>query len=174
MVSVIYRHSGGFYADFQEKLTNIIHKFNQFNTQLELVGDDNIDLSKKTFDTKVCKYINEIYSSGCYSIINKPTRISTTSATKLDYVYINSLHKIAVAGRGGVEYTRLEAKAKDTKKSEAKAKDSPSEDRHSRDQGQKCLRPRQRSKNTNASVLYKFFSGDLRCRKNLFSRSTKF
>ena len=40
--------------------------------------------------------------------------------------------------RGGVEDTRLEAKAKDTKKSEAKAKakDSLSEDRNSRGQGQ--------------------------------------
>ena len=44
--------------------------------------------------------------------------------------------------RGGVEDTRLEAKAKDTKKSEAKAKDSLSEDRHSRGQGQECSRPR--------------------------------
>ena len=35
--------------------------------------------------------------------------------------------------RGGVEDTRLEAKAKDTKKSQAK--DSLSEDRHSRGQG---------------------------------------
>ena len=44
--------------------------------------------------------------------------------------------------RGGVEDTRLEAKAKDTKKSEAKAKDSPSEDRPSWGQGQECSRPR--------------------------------
>ena len=42
----------------------------------------------------------------------------------------------AISNRGGVEDTRLEAKAKDTKKSEAKAKDSPSEDRTSRGQGQ--------------------------------------
>ena len=50
--------------------------------------------------------------------------------------------------RGGVEDTRLEAKAKDTKKSEAKAKDSLSEDRHSRGQGQECSRPRPRTKDT--------------------------
>ena len=56
--------------------------------------------------------------------------------------------------RGGVEDTRLEAKAKDT----------PSEDRHSRGQGQKCLR----AKDTGASVRQKrkrsskFFSGDLK------------
>ena len=55
--------------------------------------------------------------------------------------------------RGGVEDTRLEAKAKDTKKSEAKAKGSLSEDRHSRGQGQKCSRPR--TKDTSASALQK-------------------
>ena len=68
--------------------------------------------------------------------------------------------------RGGVENTRLEAKAKDTKKSEAKAKDSLFEDRPSRFQGQECLRPRPRTKDTAASVLQKkgfqkSFSGNL-------------
>ena len=57
--------------------------------------------------------------------------------------------------RGGVEDTRLEAKAKDTKKSKAKAKDSLSEDRHSRGQGQECSRPRPRTKDTSASALRK-------------------
>ena len=59
--------------------------------------------------------------------------------------------------RGGVEDTRLEAKAKakDTKKAEAKAKDSHSEDRPSRGQGQKCSKPRLRTKDTAASVLQK-------------------
>ena len=63
----------------------------------------------------------------------------------------------AISNRGGVEDTRLEAKAKDTKKSEAK--DSPSEDRTFRGQGQG---PR-----TQAQVFSKkkglqnFFSGDL-------------
>ena len=57
--------------------------------------------------------------------------------------------------RGGVEDTRLEAKAKDTKESQAKAKDSLSEDRHSRGQGQECSRPRPRTKDTSASALQK-------------------
>ena len=52
--------------------------------------------------------------------------------------------------RGAVKDTRLESKAKDTKKSEAKAKHSLSEDRHSRGQGQECSRPR-----TQAQVLSK-------------------
>ena len=81
-----------------------------------------------------------------------------------------------VQSRGGVEDTRLEAKAKDTKKirgqgqehkknprprprtqkkSEAKAEDSLSEDRHSRGQGQECSRPRPRTKDTSESALQK-------------------
>ena len=54
--------------------------------------------------------------------------------------------------RGGVEDTRLEAKAKDTKKSEAKAKDSLSEDRHSRGQDRNA---RGQGPRTQAQVLSK-------------------
>ena len=57
-----------------------------------------------------------------------------------------------ILDRGGVEDTRLEAKAKDTKKTEAKAKGSLSEDRHSRGQGQECSRPRPRPR-TSKCVL---------------------
>ena len=67
--------------------------------------------------------------------------------------------------RGGVEDTRLEAKAKDTKKSEAKAKDtkkseakaedSPSEGRPSRGQGQECSWLRPRTNDTSVSALQK-------------------
>ena len=71
-----------------------------------------------------------------------------------------------VRSRGVVEDTRLEAKAKDTKKSEAKAKDSPSENRPSRGQGQKCSRPR--TKDTSAIVLPKN-----KIFKNFFRRSQK-
>ena len=81
-------------------------------------------------------------------------------------------HTGGVVTRGGVEDTRLEAK--DTKKSEAK--DSFSEDRHSRGQGQKCSRPRPRTKDTSASALQKKkgllknFSGDLKNKKKRSSQ----
>ena len=55
-----------------------------------------------------------------------------------------------ISSRGGVEDTRLEAKAKDSKKSETR--DSLSEDRHSLGQGQECSRPRPR---TQAQVFSK-------------------
>ena len=84
---------------------------------------------------------------------------------------------VRVSSRGGVEDTRLEAKAKDTKKSEAKAKDSLSEDRHSRGQGQECSRPRTKRKcSQKKKGLHKNFSSDLHKKtfsKQFFKRSTK-
>ena len=52
----------------------------------------------KNTNNKVTDYLNELYSAGCYSVINKPTRITDTSATTLDHIYSNSLHKISVSG----------------------------------------------------------------------------
>ena len=101
---------------------------------------------------------------------HKPRKFSAKFQAKKkghDHKWQNGTTRL---NRGGVEDTRLEAKAKDTKKSEAKAKakDSLSEDRHSRGQGQECSRPRPRTKDTSASALqqkkkglHKNFLGDL-------------
>ena len=62
------------------------------------MGDYNIDLSKQNTNNKVTHYLNELHSAGCYSLINKPTRITDTSATTLGHIYSNSLHKISVSG----------------------------------------------------------------------------
>ena len=79
--------------------------------------------------------------------------------------YFTTFMLFFIISRDGVEDTRLEAKAKDTKKkSEAKAKDSLSEDRHSRGQGQECSRPR-----TQAQVLSK----KKRFSQKFFRRSPK-
>ena len=75
------------------------------------------------------------------------------STSCLVYLSLFFGNRFILRCRGGVEDPRLEAKAKDTKKSEAKAKDRFSEDRHSRGQGQECSRPR--TKGTSASALQK-------------------
>ena len=66
--------------------------------------------------------------------------------------------------RGGVEDTRLEAKAKDTKKSEAKARTAlPSTDPlEAKDTGASVLQKKRSSKIFFGRCLQKFFSGDLK------------
>ena len=89
------------------------------------------------------------------------------SKDALNHFLVHSSSKNSLRSRGGVEDTRLEAKAKDKKKNEAK--DSLSEDRHSRGQGQEYSRPRPRAKDTSASALqnHKKFLGDLQKKKGL-------
>ena len=74
---------------------------------------------------------------------------------KLLRLLVKNKNYRSILNRGGVKDTRLEAKAKDKKKSEAKAKDSLSEHRPSRGQGKECSRPRPRTEDTAASVLQK-------------------
>ena len=100
---------------------------------------------------------------------------STNSYVSKEFVKKHNLPYKTVNYRGGVEDTRLEAKAKDTKKSEAK--DSLSEDRRSRGQGQECEQGHKRKcspkKKKKKKGLHKNFSGDLPKKKKK-SSSQKF
>ena len=81
--------------------------------------------------------------------------------------------------RGGVEDTRLEVKAKDTKKFRGQGQDSPSEDRPSRGHGRNARGQGQGPRTQAAGVvkkkgLHKNFSGDLKKKRSfnhIFSRA---
>ena len=135
------------------------------------------------------KYVNELEQKLNERIL-RPVPVPSSKenidvlANKVHSVITNSYEaacpmRKSLRTRGGVKDTRLEAKAKDTKKSEAK--DNLSEDRHSRGQGQECSRPG--TKVTSASALQKKRSSQKFFRrsshkktfsKQFFKRSTKF
>ena len=55
------------------------------------MGDFNYNLLD-TIDTKTNTFITTMFSSLFYPIINKPTRITDTSATLLDHIWTNIYH----------------------------------------------------------------------------------
>ena len=75
-----------------------MHMLNQHNTPFVLLGDYNIDLAKQNDDFKVNDYLNEVYSTGGYSLITKPTRFTSTSATNLDHIYTNAIQNLCRSG----------------------------------------------------------------------------
>ena len=97
-VGVIYRHPRNSYAEFQNNLSNVVQFLNHSNSPFFLVGDYNIDLSKQNSDRKVENYLNDLYAAGCYSLINKPTRMTSTSSTTLDHIYLNAIDKFCISG----------------------------------------------------------------------------
>jgi len=43
-------------------------------------------------------YLNTIYAEGCNNLINKPTRITQTTATLLDHIYSDMTKYISYTG----------------------------------------------------------------------------
>ena len=54
-----------------------------------LLGDTNIDITKFNLVSPVTNYVNSLFSVGCNFHIDKPTRITSSSASCIDHVYSN-------------------------------------------------------------------------------------
>ena len=63
-----------------------------------LCGDFNIDILKHESKKNIGNYLNALYSEGCNNVINKPTRITGSSATLLDHMYTNTTNSITNRG----------------------------------------------------------------------------
>ena len=75
-----------------------MQNFRRSNNTFVLIGDYDIDISKQNIDNKIQNHANKLYLSECFSLINKSTRITSTSATSLDHICSNSLKKFSVSG----------------------------------------------------------------------------
>ena len=53
------------------------------------MGDFNIDLLKYNINDNANNFINQMYASSFYPLITKPTRITKTSATLIDNIFVN-------------------------------------------------------------------------------------
>ena len=93
IIGVVYRHPVSNYAAFLTEIGRVLQDLNHSNTSFILLGDYNIDLFKQASDIKSRNYFNDIYSAGGYSLINKPTKITSTSETLLNHIYSNIFHK---------------------------------------------------------------------------------
>jgi len=58
------------------------------------MGDMNIDLLKFETHLKTSDYLDNLFQNGFLPTITKPTRITSTSATLIDHIYMNNSWKI--------------------------------------------------------------------------------
>ena len=96
IVRVIYSHQGLSYATFSDKFGKMIQKLSHSNSPFLLIGDYNIDVSKQ--NARAERYLNDVYSAYCSSLINIPTLITPTSSTILDHVYTGVIDKSCSSG----------------------------------------------------------------------------
>ena len=94
LICFLYRNgasSAEWYDDFSDML-DCIYKINP-NRDILLLGDFNIDLIKPH-----PRWSSVLTSLGLAQLINKPTRVASTSATLLDHIYCTSSQTIADIG----------------------------------------------------------------------------
>ena len=68
---------------------HILHILNESKTNYVIVGDINLDTEKYNLTSNATKYLSDLSSYGCNMYINKPTRVTSSTATCIDHVYAN-------------------------------------------------------------------------------------
>ena len=75
IIGTIYRPPNNNFNDFETELKTILHKIDNENKTCILMGDFNIDLLKYGGNEHANRFLNQMYSSQFYPVINRPTRI---------------------------------------------------------------------------------------------------
>ena len=94
VIGVIYRHpisTSSVLSQFENALYDICDHFNNKNTELYILGDINIDLTKLDSNNTVGSYANSLISNSLKCLIDKPTRITTSTKSLIDHIYTNNL-----------------------------------------------------------------------------------
>ena len=82
-------------SKFYEVLEHALHKLGKFKNKHALIlGDFNIDLIKYESDTHAQELIDCTSKFGFAQTISIPTRVTDHSATLIDHIYSNMIHKV--------------------------------------------------------------------------------
>lgn len=101
VVGVIYRPNSAPKADldiFSTTIFEIMEIINNEQNKCILMGDMNIDLIKYETHIQTCEYLDNIFSHGFLPVITLPTRVTATSATLIDHIYINDTSNVNNSG----------------------------------------------------------------------------
>jgi len=99
VVGVICRHPSPNSQAFQLAFINLLEIMHSKKSNYIIVGDINLNFLKYQIDTHITDYVNSILSLGYISLINKPTRFSSTHQPfLLDHIYTNIIDDNATTG----------------------------------------------------------------------------
>lgn len=98
IVGIIYRPESVNPDDFHEELSRVLNIVNNETKSCYIMGDYNFDILKCNSDPKVTDFVNLIFSNGFFPTIDRPTRITETTATILDNILTNDLLANTISG----------------------------------------------------------------------------
>ena len=97
VIGSIYRHPSYKVQPFIDCLSNSLSTLNDADKNFFILGDINVDISPESISCMNDNYLNMLAEHGVVTLINKPTRIASTSATTFDYIgYSQMLYNTSV------------------------------------------------------------------------------
>ena len=94
---IVYRRPNTSKFQFINELESILSLLERENKYIYLMGDFNINLLTKNEDS-TDQFVNLMHSFNLLSTINKPTRVTHTSATVIDHIWTNAYANITHNG----------------------------------------------------------------------------
>ena len=88
------------FSGFSNQLNTIIHNINQFNSNIIILGDFNIDLLKIEEYTHLKDYFLNMVGNGLLPTITFPTGLGHTSPSIIDNIFTNILYNIDTSSFG--------------------------------------------------------------------------
>ena len=89
IIGVIYRPPNTDFDIFHTNFSTILTSIDLEKRPTYLLGDFNIDLLKHGSDSRAQLFLNNLLSNGFYPRIDKPTRLTNTTATLIDNIFVN-------------------------------------------------------------------------------------
>ena len=87
IVGNIYHRPNSSGVEFVKELSDILTTICKENKKIYLIGDFNLDLLKYNDSLIVRNFVDLLHSNGLLSLINKPTRVTNSTATLIDHLW---------------------------------------------------------------------------------------
>jgi hypothetical protein len=98
LIGVTYRPPNSDITQYQEAISNIIHKADIENKLCYIMGDYNINLLNTDSHVPTAEFVELMFANHFTPLINKPTRVTERSATLIDNVYCNQANHESLQG----------------------------------------------------------------------------
>ena len=99
VIGVLYRSPGqNSEKEFTSCMYHLLNKIECENKDVVLMGDANIDLLKYNIQNSSTEYLDMFLCNGMVPGITLPTRVTKTSATLIDHIFIKNTMNYHVAG----------------------------------------------------------------------------
>ena len=98
LIGIIYRPPNNKLDLFKEYLCELLQKLALQKKKCYLMGDFNLELLKMGENHHIKDFINLMFSSMFYPLTSKPTRITNSSATLIDNIFVNNFDECYKCG----------------------------------------------------------------------------